>query len=192
MTKQPYRLHPDNPANVLVRGEQPFVHVADVAESTTLLAGDPMARAAVEQGGVRTVLMVPLRKDKSLLGIIVAQRREVRPFTDKQIALLQNFAAQAVIAIENARLHGELRERTRDLEESLKYQTATSDVLQVISRSTFDLQPVLNTLVETAARLCQAEMALVSRREGEVYRLAANYGFPGRIRELPAVAPGRS
>jgi hypothetical protein len=81
VTSQPYRLHPDNPANVLVRGEQPFVHVADVAEFAALLADDPMARTAVEQGGVRTVLMVPLRNDRSLLGIIVAQRREVRPFT---------------------------------------------------------------------------------------------------------------
>src|SRR5262249_10210841 len=118
----------------------------------------------------------PMLKDDEVVGAIVIYRREVRPFTEKQIELVTNFAAQAVIAIENTRLLNELRE-------SLQHQTATADELKVISRSTFDLQTVLKPLVESSARLCDAKQALVYQREGDGYRLAVNYGFSPEYEE---------
>lgn len=162
--REGYGAGPNNPSRRLLEGAR-FVHIADLAE-----IDDPIAQAAVKLSGTHTALFIPLRKDDTLLGQIVASRAEVRSFTESEISILEGFAAQAVIAMENARLFGELRQRTRDVEESLAYQTATSEVLKVISRSTFDLKPVLATLAETAARLCDAAMAFVSQRDGDVFR----------------------
>ena len=182
LVRQGYEPGPDDPHWKLLDGAR-FVHIADQAT-----IDEPTHQKAVELGGFRTFLAVALRRDEKLLGRIVAARQEVRPFSEKEITLIENFAAQAVIAMENARLLGDLRERTADLQESLEYQTATSDVLKVISRSTFDLQPVLDMVVETAARLCTADQTVIFRRDGEVYDLAANFGFPA---EYEAALRGR-
>jgi GAF domain-containing protein len=160
------------------------IHRADLAaEETYLERHDTATVAAVELGGVRTFLLVPILKENELIGSFNLFRRDVRPFTDKQIELVKNFATQAVIAIENARLLNELRQRTTDLTEALEQQTATSEVLQVISRSPGELQPVFDAMLAKAVRICDAKFGNIHLWDGDALHLVASHNFPPAFAE---------
>jgi GAF domain-containing protein len=171
-----------SPLDRLTRTKQ-VIHIEDLRKDQSYVRGSERMISLVETGGARTHLVVPMLKDRDLVGAIVIYRREVRPFTDKQIALLQNFAAQAVIAIENTRLLNELRQRTADLTESLEQQTATSEVLKVISSSPGELGPVFQAMLANAVRICEARFGNLFLIEADGCRWAAGMGTPPKLAE---------
>ena len=170
--RAPFRPKANTPPDRMVRTKS-VVHIVDLASDEAYLSRDPRAVSGVELGGVRTLLLVPMLKDAELVGHFAIFRQKVRAFTDKQIELVKNFAAQAVIAVENTRLLNELRQRTDDLTESLEQQTATSEVLKVISSSPGELEPVFNTILANATRICEATFGNLFLLEGHILRAVA-------------------
>jgi signal transduction histidine kinase len=180
--------HRPGPSTVLSRvlRTKEVVHISDITADQAYIERDPLFIAAAELGGFRTVLAVPMLKEADVLGAIYIYRQEVWPFSDKQIALLASFASQAVIAIENTRLLNELKQRTDDLSESLEQQTATSEVLHVISRSPGDLKPVFQTMLENATRICHAKFGVLQLYEGRAFRIGAIHNAPPAFAEAMA------
>src|SRR5262249_44672425 len=160
--------HPHVPLAKLARTKQ-VTHIVDLKAERGYIERDPRVLALVESASIRTMLLVPMLKEDELIGAIVIYRQEVRPFTDKQVQLVENFAAQAVIAIESTRLLNELRQRTDDLSEALEQQTATSEVLRIISSSAGELEPVFNAMLENAVSLCDAKFGSLFLYDGEVF-----------------------
>jgi len=179
--RAPYRPEEHSASGRMLAARR-FIHIPDLAADRAYIERNPPTVVVVERAGVRTTLAVPMFKDSELVGSFTVGRTEVRPFTAQQIEVATSFADQAVIAVENARLLHELRE-------SLEQQSATGDVLNIISRSTFDLQEVLDTLIELAARLCDAELAAMHRLHGVNYRAIATYGGPPEHKALAGSVP---
>jgi two-component system, NtrC family, sensor kinase len=175
---------PDTALGRISRTKRP-AQIEDVRATSGYMAGDPFFVSAAELSGVRTMLAVPMLRNDQIVGSLNIYRQEVMPFNRKQIDIISNFAAQAVIAIENARLLNELRQRTADLTEALEQQTATSDVLRVISSSPGELGAVFNKMLDNAIRICDAKFGTIDLKEGDGLRLVAAYGVP------PAFAASR-
>jgi len=182
-----------HPESILGRAAltKQVAHVEDIRTTLAYRDRDPFSVAGVELGGYRTVLSVPMCRKNALVGVISVYRQQVRPFTDKQIELVQNSASQAAIAIENTRLLNELRQRTDNLRESLEQQTATSEVLRVISSSPGDLQPVFEAMLANATRICGANFGNLYLRDGEEFHLVAHHNTPAALVEERKRTPYR-
>src|SRR5438093_2436337 len=192
--RAPVRPGPDTSLGQAARTKQ-VAHILDSMERESYRRRGPFVVAGAELGGYRTIVSVPMLKEDKLIGVISIYRQEVRPFADKQIALVESFAAQAVIAIENTRLLNELRQRTADLGEALERQTATSEVLQVISTSPGDLEPVFQAMLENAVRICEASFGNLLLYDGDAFRHVALHNAPqswAAEQQRDPIAPRRS